>query len=83
MEFIRKERVKRGLTQTVFGKKIGFSARQIAYYETGFYSIRAIHTLEKFLQALGYELRIHKRTKDEPKRLVEEDCEKIPQDGKG
>ena len=63
-DFIRKERVRQGLTQTVLSKELeGFPARHIAKYETGVHSIPAVYALEKILHALGYELRIHKRIK--------------------
>jgi len=61
-DFIRKERVRQGLTQAALSKELGkFPARHIAKYETGVHSVPAVYALEKILYALGYELRIHKR----------------------
>ncbi len=60
-EFIRKERVRQGLTQRVLADNLGSPDTLIAKYENGALSIRAVLALEKILHALGYELRIHKR----------------------
>lgn len=75
---IREERVKQGLTQRALGKKLGFDARHIANYETGYYTIRAIYALEKILYTLGYELRIHRRTEMNQNDWLKNTAKKFP-----
>lgn len=60
-DFIRQERVRQGLTLVALSEKLGMANRHLSNYETGHYSIRAVHTLERILAALGYELHIRKK----------------------
>lgn len=63
VDFIRQERVRQGLSQETLGRRIGEGHQNISSYEAGYYGIRAVLTVERILNALGYELRIHKRKK--------------------
>lgn len=77
-EFIRKERVRQGLTQKVLSDDLGLPDTLIAKYETGALSIRAVLTLEKILHALGYELRIHKRIEMNPNDWLKKTAKNFP-----
>lgn len=60
-DFIRRERVRQGLTLSTLAYKVNARASHISNYETGCYSIRAVLMLERILAALGYELHIRKK----------------------
>ncbi len=77
-KFIREERVRQDLTLKEFGKELGLQASHIVNYETGYYTIRAVYTLEKILHALGYELQIHKRMKMNPNDFLKKTEKKFP-----
>lgn len=77
-EFIREKRVEQCLTQEELGYNIDFTSTLISNYETGYYSIRTVHNLEKILHALGYELRIHKRIDMNPNDWLKKTAKKFP-----
>ena len=64
-EFIKRERLKRGWSQTLLGEKSGYSLNTIQYTEN-LYGTKnpRLYTLNDILGALGYELIIVKKKED-------------------
>ena len=56
-KFLKDERVKKGMTQTQLGKKIGISFMAVSHYERGRRFPR-IEGLDKWANALGLEFEI-------------------------
>ena len=59
-KFLREERVAQGKTQEQISKAANMPHGSVSNYETGYYSIRAVNTIERMLKVLGYKLYIKK-----------------------
>ncbi len=64
IDFIRRERVKQGLSQLELADLAGVSTVTLSHYETGARPAVAVKIVERLLDVLDYELDIHLKEKE-------------------
>jgi len=86
-KFIREARVAQGFSQSELAAKCNNCLGSVSNYETGYYSIRGLVALERYLSALGYELHIRRKlndkTRDRKREMDGKESKNIPEASQG